>query len=491
MASLNTSCVTFSNGITPVAGTGQTYSFAFTGTWELGDTYTVTLTDSLSGTQTQIGAGYVTGVQPVFAFVYNNVGYILAGTNVYTSAEGVITTWNDPTATGNGFISLSDPNGASEAIVSMASYQGKLVFFSRYNAQIWNIDALLANWSLSQVLRNIGTVGPNSVVSLGDLDVFFLSDTGIRSLRVRDNTLNAFVNDLGSPIDSLIVAALLANNGVASCGCVEPSSGRYWCYLNGLIYVFSYYPSNKIQAWSTYQPQYQVVNGINVLGAGALYSVGIYIITGTSNGKPLYTNSDNYIISWVTSPFGAWVVFDTSFNPYYASTSNVATPDLATGWYSTNNGGLTPNPANNPVPTFTLYNNFIPFTPQKFVLFLGQVVVRDPNTILTYGGINNDTFDGSVASAATSWLDLKEPDTIKKAVAVDSAFTGIWQFSGGMDQLSEALTVLCTLSSPTFQIGKVSFPGDGYHFKLQAQTTGTTEAVLSSLIFRYTGGGEK
>jgi hypothetical protein len=56
-----------------------------------------------------------------------------------------------------------------------------------------------------QVLENIGTFAPKSVVPFGDIDVFFLSDSGIRSLRARDSSNQAGMSDVGTPIDEYLL----------------------------------------------------------------------------------------------------------------------------------------------------------------------------------------------------------------------------------------------------------------------------------------------
>jgi hypothetical protein len=161
-----------------------------------------------------------------------------------------------------------------------------------------------------QPLPNIGTVAGNSVQPLGTgLDVLFLSDTGVRSLRVRDLTLSAGVADIGSPVDSQIRKALLAGNGPSAASGVEPLTGAYMVYVNpsvvaypnakanaaqclSSIYSLAYYPSNKIIAWSTLDAvdnlggyfipssRFQTlfgqlwIYGMDAAGAPALYQYG-------------------------------------------------------------------------------------------------------------------------------------------------------------------------------------------------------------------------
>ena len=265
----------FSGGQLAVAPLNAVATASFMGAWNVGDNWTVIMTDALSGLQTQVGNGYATGASPTFVFAFNNKVYALGGASVYFSAIGQPTTWNDPNASGNGFITLNNWYSTPEPLVAAAPYQGRLMFFSRRTVQIWTTDANPSNWAIQQIMPNIGALAPASVQPMGDLDVFCLYDSGLRSLRVRDSSLNAYVADLGSPIDQLVQTNLLngtADSNAAACSVVEPTSNRYWCFLNGVIYVFSFFPTNKVQAWSTYQPidsdgktmnitQFAVING--------------------------------------------------------------------------------------------------------------------------------------------------------------------------------------------------------------------------------------
>jgi len=267
MPSITTTAVGLSGGADAVAGQGTDTQVTVAGTWATGDKYTLVMTDNDTAVQTQVGAGYASGVVPNFAFTFNNKVYTLSGATVYFSAVADPTTWNDPNAIFNGYVTMSNYYGTQDNLVAIATYQGRLAFFSNYTIQFWIIDPNPVNWQQAQVLTNIGTYAPLSVASVGDLDVMFLNYTGVRSLRVRDSSLNAFVNDIGSPIDTFVqedIAQAGITATAASCSIVDPSTGRYWLFIpnpsaaNGVgsIYVLSHYPSNKIIAWSTYDPSY-------------------------------------------------------------------------------------------------------------------------------------------------------------------------------------------------------------------------------------------
>jgi hypothetical protein len=400
-------------GVSAAAGVPAEWQLIVGGTWVDGDLYTINLLDTGSGFVSQIGAGFVTGQQPIQVQTFNNKVYLLAGASVFFSGVDQPITWNDPNGAFNGFITLSNYFASTEDLVAMAPYQGRLAFFSRWTIQIFITDPNPINWTQAQVLPNMGTLATNSVQSLGDLDVLFLSDTGFRSLRVRDESLYAFINDLGSPIDLLVQANLQggSSNSLA-CGVVDPSSGQYWCFLNSTIYVLAYFPSAKITAWSMFSPT--------------------YVSTSVSSG---------------------------------------------------------------------FLGQTLSFTPVSMCVFQGQVYILatslEGNVILQYGGDNATTYDTCQATVATSWMDLKDPGTRKKARGFDGALnaglttSAQWTISAGMDELGGGLDQVFVGDS-TFELNAVPFTADGYHIKIQAVSTAVVgPAVLSSLIFHYLDADEK
>ena len=211
--------------------------------------------DIVTASQTIVlGAGDVIGTSPVACLNLANRVHFVAGNR--WSFSGL----NDPTgfeqqSVGAGYIDMANNFAQAEPLTGIAQYQGKMALFARGSVQIWQVDANPLNFQQLQVIPNTGTFAPNSVQAIGDLDVIYLYDTGVRSLRVRDSSLYAVTLDIGTPIDTLVQADILALGALKSkaCAAFEPSGGRYWMFLNGTIYVLSYYPSSKIVAWSTYK----------------------------------------------------------------------------------------------------------------------------------------------------------------------------------------------------------------------------------------------
>jgi len=165
---------------------------------------------------------------------------------------------NDPSSTANpgaGFINMSinDPDG--ENLQAMEVYYNDMAVAARLLTQIWSLDPDPSNDTISQMLR-IGTIAPKSMIQFGTGDVLFLSDSGVRSLKAMNINLAAAVSYVGSAIDPLLIAAILANPTAAgeARAVIQPIQGRYWLHLNGTIYVLSYYPAANITAWCTFIP---------------------------------------------------------------------------------------------------------------------------------------------------------------------------------------------------------------------------------------------
>jgi len=174
----------------------------------------------------------------------------------------------DPTAFGTsidgaGFINLSTQNGGSQEITGLGVYQNYLAAFSRNYIQTWQTDPDPDKYQQVQVLDNIGTRAPKSIKAYGEVDLFFLADSGIRSLRARDSSNLAASQDVGTPIDDDVLtymAGLTAQDIEGAVSVIEPDSSRYMLALGTNIYVFSHFPGSNVSAWSTYDLGVQVTD---------------------------------------------------------------------------------------------------------------------------------------------------------------------------------------------------------------------------------------
>src|SRR3954468_16975277 len=200
-------------GVADTPGVGMVWSVTYGGSpVAAGSHITLKLLDSETLTTVQVGGSDTINIIPSFCMTFGNKVYVLAGSQVFFSAIGDPQTFTDLNAIGNGFVTLSNQTQTPEDLVAVVPFQGRLAFFARQTTQIWSTNADPNLWEQQQVLQNIGTFAKLSVQQIGDFDVLFLSDTGVRSLHAKEVTLNAFVDDVGSPIDSLIQSVIL-NSG--------------------------------------------------------------------------------------------------------------------------------------------------------------------------------------------------------------------------------------------------------------------------------------
>jgi hypothetical protein len=185
--------------------------------------------------------------------------YALSDSLLHFSAIDDPTEWNDTTL-GAGFINLANHSRGSEDLKAIATYFDNIAVLAEEAIQIWFVDADEALNQQIQVLQNTGTIAPDSVVEFGENDVFYLSLSGLRSLRSRDSSNAAFVGDIGNPIDELIVDQIQANRSVAELAkaTLEQRDGRYILAIGNKMYVFSFFPSSKVSAWSVYEPGFVV-----------------------------------------------------------------------------------------------------------------------------------------------------------------------------------------------------------------------------------------
>jgi hypothetical protein len=187
--------------------------------------------------------------------------YGLSGPNMHFSGIQQPTKFNTDTV-GAGFIDMSTEAEGSEALTAVAPYQQWIAVFSERVVQIWYVDPDPTLYRQVQVLGNTGTASPRSVTQFGDNDLFYLDESGVRSLRARDASNAAATTDTGTQIDTLVTADLRAlstadrQNHVISV--IEPRDKRFWLAVKDKIYVFSFFDAAKISAWTVYQPGFVI-----------------------------------------------------------------------------------------------------------------------------------------------------------------------------------------------------------------------------------------
>lgn len=181
--------------------------------------------------------------------------YAVSGPLFHFSGIQNPTKWKTD-APGAGFINMATQNSGSERLTAVARYQNLVAIFSPEVVQIWFVDPDPELNNVSQVLLQTGTDCPLSVTQFGDSDVFYLDESGLRSLRARDSSNTAATSDIGVPVDDLIVAkiaTLTETERQQVTGLINPLDKRFWLIVKDEVFVFSFYSSAKVSAWSTYE----------------------------------------------------------------------------------------------------------------------------------------------------------------------------------------------------------------------------------------------
>lgn len=268
--------------------------------------------------------------------------YALSASILYSSKVGDPDEWT--TGTGVGFIDMSQYTSGAETLTALADYQDATAVFSERTVQIWSLASAVASSTRSQILRNTGTSSPRSVTGFGDGDVFYLDESGLRSLRARDSSNAASTAGIGVRVDPLIVAKLrdmTEEERAKIIGLVEPQDGRFWLIMKDTIFVFTYFPEEKISGWTTYTTHYYadgVKTAFNVDDA-VVFDRRVYLRSGDNifvyGGLTTGQETDDTIAeAWLPyldgdnpTKFKAWRSFDAAVSGEWAVAAGMSLKD--------------------------------------------------------------------------------------------------------------------------------------------------------------------
>jgi len=238
-------------GVDYVAPVAQESKITFGGTEEPADLFTVTLNGTDYKTTMRASA------MGTKALVHKNRVYVAAFDVVRYSKIDDFDDFTDATASsGAGFISVANASGASRVVV-LGKYQDRVAIFTRDDTSTYFLETDAQTNAIDQTLENTGTIAPQSVLQYGSLDLFYLDETGVRSLRARDSSNSAFVSDAGSLVDDYVADLRAANTLTEVKGAkaiVEPTDGRYLLSIDDEILTYSNFPNSKISAWTVLKP---------------------------------------------------------------------------------------------------------------------------------------------------------------------------------------------------------------------------------------------
>lgn len=199
-----------------------------------------------------------TAITGPYALAYKEKIFVADRRNLKFSAVGQPSVFDPLNAThpGAGIIDMKQVDGSGGDLMSLVPYYSFLAVMSRTSIQVWAMDPDPALSQQIQTLGATGLIAHNAAARYGNGDVLFLADTGIRSIRARDSSNAAVLNDIGSPIDELIAAKRIAEFTSAEdpiFATSDPLSGHFWLTWGQDVYVLAFYPASKVSAWSTFR----------------------------------------------------------------------------------------------------------------------------------------------------------------------------------------------------------------------------------------------
>jgi hypothetical protein len=213
----------------------------------------------------------------------------------------------DNAAIGAGFINVSNDAEGSERLIGIGRYLlNQMAAMTRRNIRLYNLSTDATQIGMVQPLDNTGTLAGRSILNFGSIDLFYLADSGIRSLRPRDTTNTAFTDDIGTSIDPFVRAQIDSLNSAVfgrAVGVMEPRDDRFWLAVDNRIYVLSYFPSSQISAWTYFEPGFSVSDFARVYDRLYVRAADeVYLYGGTSGS--VYPNAGEFIAE-IELPFAA------------------------------------------------------------------------------------------------------------------------------------------------------------------------------------------
>ena len=469
----------FSGASAEVRDYGQRSKFRFGGTWAVGDTWTAAVTSTLSGNFT-FGKGNISDKTITSVFKFRNRAILGFNGGFALSAIDDPTGWEEQNV-GSAVIPFTTQYGNGDSAYGFASIGNRFAVFGEKTTQIWTIDADPSKWVLSQVLDNTGTKHGDGIQAIGEVDVFYPDRTGIRSLRSKELSGDAFVSDVGTPIDSIVRSQMLAieSTEYPICSIIDPITKNYWVFINDTIYVLSQSPMSKITAWSTFAPLEN--NDSSSVAANDATFVG---------GVTTYTVLEGFSYHWVKGSVATRLVNGTETLLKSGSFTASSTTVTVYGTSGESTGGS------------LLYRNDIDFRPTKFWTVNGSIYCLSSDRVLYKYEPNS--MDWSNAVIETPWLDFGSPSKRKQFQAIDIAAVGSWRVSistnpqtGSFVQVmqKDPITSPSLLAGSSYDLSRFAFSGNGTHIKLRLECddkgAGVIAPKLSAVNIIYNVGNEK
>ena len=286
-------------GVAAVDAVAQITTATLSGTLEATDLYTLIINDiSYSAS----AAAAATGSS---AFIHKKRMWSPANSLWNYSKLTAANDWIDSNvSSGAGFINIASESEGRERLVGAAPYGTQAAVFSRNSVHIYNLSTDAEDFAVAQPLGNTGALAARAILPFGNLDVFYLDEPGIRSLKARDNTGEAYASDIGNPIDPFVRDYLdsLSEAQIRRAVSVIGPEGRFWMAVGERIFVLSYFPGSNIAAWSYYEPGFEVRDFARVHNKTYARAEDTIYLYGGADGT-VYPSDDDALEAEVSTAF--------------------------------------------------------------------------------------------------------------------------------------------------------------------------------------------
>jgi len=456
----------FSGGSAPVKGAGQKNKIRFGGTWAAGDEWTVSFTSQLSGEFT-LGKGNIAGKNYLSCLTFKDRVILGYSGGFAISAVDDPTGWEEQNI-GAAVFPFSNTYGISDSVAGIGTTTGRLYAFGQATIQSWNTDADPSKWTLQQVIDNAGTPFGGSIQSVGEIDIYYVDRTGARSIQTKELTGDAFVGDIGTPVDSLVSAAVLSVTDTPEevCSAIMPGSKNYLVWIPSSFYNFAKFPISKIEAWTTYTADYSDLAAV-INGAGVF----------NGSGQSTYTVTAGVVYAWVrpTNSTSTTLVNGTE-------TLNYETHFTAQGTSVVLNGTVGASVLDSLVPIRT-------FTPSKMAVAGSSLYVYGTdNWVYRVFSREENEFtenDYSKAVVVTPWLEIAG-GKMAQLEAIELVCSGRWAVLVATNPASP-VDVLAT-STPFSSNAGVSSTVSYRRFAISGNTSRVRLTFISIATTSYLSG---
>lgn len=302
LGNVTRSQTSMAGGVTAVAAVTQVEQITVSATAaDTLDTWKITVNGT---TYLTIGRASATGtlIHIVKRRLWIPVGAIIRFCKL--SAPATWTTMAGVAATDPGFIDTSTDSEGNDDIISLAEHNGNTGFFSETNIRVYALDTDATAIKIVQVLENSGSISKKAPLQYGNSDIYYLSMTGLKSVRSRLGYNFAYTLDVGSSISTYLqdyVALVGQAIAADSQAVIEPREGRYMLCINNTVFVYSDFAESGVAGWTEidlpFTPEQFVSIGRRVM---ARSGNTIYVYGGLAG--TVYPNANEYPVT-VGLPF--------------------------------------------------------------------------------------------------------------------------------------------------------------------------------------------